>query len=89
MLGKAHAENEIAGEVKIIGDKKTDKILGVHVVGIHATEVIHVAALAMNQGLTVTQLGNLIFGHPVISEAVMEAAHDLHNASVHLAKKRV
>ncbi len=89
VLGKAHAENEIAGEVKIIGDKKTDKILGVHVVGIHATEVIHVAALAMNQGLTVTQLGNLIFGHPVISEAVMEAAHDLHNASVHLAKKRV
>jgi dihydrolipoamide dehydrogenase len=88
VLGKAHAENEIAGEVKVIGDKKTDKILGVHAVGIHATEIIHVAALAVNQGLTVTQLGNQIFGHPVISEAVMEAAHDLHGISVHLAKKR-
>jgi dihydrolipoamide dehydrogenase len=87
-LGKAHAENEIAGEVMVIGDKKTDKLLGVHAVGVHATEIIHVAALAVNRGLTVTQLGNLIFGHPVISEAVMEAAHDLHGASVHLAKKR-
>ncbi|MBD3258575.1 dihydrolipoyl dehydrogenase [candidate division GN15 bacterium] len=87
-LGKAHAENEIAGEVKVIGDKKTDKLLGVHIVGIHATEIIHVAALAINQGLTVKQLGDLIFGHPVISESIMEAAHDLHGISVHLAKKR-
>ncbi|HVP07019.1 MAG TPA: dihydrolipoyl dehydrogenase [Candidatus Acidoferrum sp.] len=88
VLGKAHAENEIAGEVKLIGDKKTDKLLGAHIVGIHATEIIHTAALAINQGLTVTQLGNLIFGHPVISESIMEAAHDLHGMSVHLAKKR-
>jgi len=87
-LGKAHAENEIAGEVKIIGDKKTDKLLGVHIVGIHATEIIHAAALAINRKLTVTQLGKLVFGHPVISESIMEAAHDLHGHSVHLAKKR-
>lgn len=87
-LGKAHAENEIAGEVKIIGDKKTDKLLGVHIVGIHATEIIHTAALAIHQGLTVTQLGSLIFGHPVISESIMEAVHDLHGMSVHLMKKR-
>jgi dihydrolipoamide dehydrogenase len=87
-LGKAQAENEIAGEVKVIGDKKTDKLLGVHAVGIHATEIIHVAALAVNQGLTVRQLGGLIFGHPVISESIMEAAHDLHGQAVHLAKKR-
>lgn len=87
-LGKAHAENEIAGEVKVIGDAKTDKVLGVHAVGIHATEIIHVAALAINRKLTVKQLGDLIFAHPVISESIMEAAHDLHGHSVHLAKKR-
>jgi dihydrolipoamide dehydrogenase len=87
-LGKAHAEDEIAGEVKVIGDKKTDKLLGVHIVGLHAAEIIHVAALAINRGLTVTQLGELIFGHPVISEAIMEAAHDLRGQSVHLAKKK-
>ena len=87
-LGKAHAENEIAGEVKIIADKKTDKVLGVHIVGVHATEIIHTAALAVNRGLTVSQLGSLVFGHPVISESIMEAAHDLHRMSVHLAKKK-
>lgn len=88
VLGKAHAENEIAGEVKVIGDKKTDKLLGVHIVGLHATEIIHAAALAINRGLTVRQMGELTFGHPVISESIMEAAHDLHGMSVHLAKKR-
>jgi len=87
-LGKAHAENEIAGEVLVIADEKTDKLLGVHVCGVHATEVIHVAALAVNQGLTSKQLGSLIFGHPVISEAIMEAAHDIHGECVHLAKKK-
>ena len=87
-LGKAHAENEIAGEVLVLGDKKTDKLLGVHIVGIHATELIHTAALAIKEGLTVKQLGNLIFAHPVVSESIMEAAHDLHNMSVHLAKKK-
>jgi len=85
-LGKAHAENEIAGEVKLIGDKKTDRLLGAHIVGVHATEIIH--TVAIHQGLTVRQLGSLIFGHPVISESIMEAAHDLHGMSVHLAKKR-
>ena len=79
---------QIAGEVKVIGDKKTDKLLGVHVVGVHATEIIHTAALAINRGMTVTELGSLIFGHPVISESIMEAAHDLHGMSVHLARKR-
>jgi len=83
-LGKAHAEGEIAGEVKVIGDKKTDKLLGVHIVGPHATEVIHTPALAIKQGLTVTELGDMIFGHPVISESVMEACHNLHKMSVHL-----
>ncbi len=87
-LGKAHAENEIAGEVKVIADKKTDKVLGVHVVGVHATEVIHSAVVAVNQGLTAKQLGSIIFGHPVISESVMEAAHDVHKMSVHQPKKK-
>ncbi len=87
-LGKAHAENEIAGEVKIIGDKKTDKILGVHCIGAHAAEVVHVASAAVRKKMTVTQLGENIFAHPVISEAVMEAAHDVHGMSVHLAAKR-
>ncbi|MFH1374817.1 MAG: dihydrolipoyl dehydrogenase [bacterium] len=86
-LGKAHAENEIAGEVKIIADRDTDKILGVHIVGAHATEIIHTAALALRQGMTARELGAAVFGHPVISESIMEAAHDVHGMSVHVAKK--
>ncbi len=88
VLGKAHAEGEIAGEVKVIGDKKTDRLLGVHIVGPHATEVIHTPALAVNRGLTVSELGSLIFAHPVFSEAVMEACHNLHKMSVHLPMQR-
>ena len=87
-LGKALAENEIAGECKVIGDAKSDKILGVHFVGAHAADVIHTAVLAIHQGLTVTELGEMIFAHPVISEAMMEACHDVHGMSIHLAAKR-
>jgi len=53
-------------------------------VGSHATEIIHIAALAIRQGVTVKQLGDLVFGHPVIAESIMEAAHDVHRMSVHL-----
>lgn len=87
-LGKAVAIGESAGEVKMIADKKTDKILGVHVIGAHAAEVVHTAGLAIRNGMTAGEFGRAIFGHPVISEALMEAAHDLHGMSVHLAKKR-
>lgn len=87
-LGKAHAEGEIAGEVKVIADAENDKILGVHIVGPHATEVIHTAALAIKNNLTVSQLGSLTFAHPVISEALMEACHNVHKMSVHLPGQR-
>ncbi|MCH9032744.1 MAG: dihydrolipoyl dehydrogenase [candidate division Zixibacteria bacterium] len=87
-LGKAHAENEIAGECKVIADKKTDKILGVHIVGSHAAEVVHTAVLAIQEGLTASRLGEMIFAHPVISESLMEACHDVHGMSVHLGAKK-
>lgn len=87
-LGKAHAVGEISGDVKLIADKQTDLLLGAHIVGAHATEIIHTAALAIKQGLTVTQLGSQVFGHPVIAESIMEAAHDVHGLSVHLPSKK-
>jgi len=87
-LGKAHAEGEIAGEVKVVADKKSDLILGVHMVGPHVTESIHTAALAIQRKLTVAELGSLTFAHPVISEALMEACHNVHKMSVHLPGQR-
>lgn len=86
-LGKAHALGEIAGEVKLIADASTDKLLGAHIIGPHATDLIHQAALALKEGLTASELGDLIYSHPTLSEAIMEAAHDIHNMSIHQLKK--
>jgi dihydrolipoamide dehydrogenase len=85
-LGKAQAENDIEGEVKIVADADTDKILGVHIVGAHATDLIHESALAVRYGLTVEQLGDAFHAHPVMAEAVLEAAHDVHGLSIHTLK---
>jgi len=50
---------------------------------------VHEAALAIRQGMTATELGNMIHAHPVLSEAIMEAAHDVHGMSVHVPRKKV
>ncbi|MEK6726874.1 MAG: dihydrolipoyl dehydrogenase [Deltaproteobacteria bacterium] len=86
-LGKAQAMGEITGMVKIIADAKTDKVLGCHIIGAHATDIIHEAAVAMQKGMTVKELGETIHSHPTLSEAVMEAAEDLHNLCIHAPKK--
>ncbi len=87
-LGKAQAENETEGEVKVIADADTDKLLGIHIVSAHATDLIHEAALAIRHGLTADQLGNSFHAHPVMSEAILEAVHDVHDLSIHTAKKK-
>ena len=85
-LGKAHAMGEITGMVKVISDQETDKVLGVHICGAHATDMIHEGALAIQRGVTATELGSLIHAHPTLSEAVMEAAEDVHGMSIHAPK---
>ncbi|MDI6784105.1 MAG: dihydrolipoyl dehydrogenase, partial [bacterium] len=86
-LGKTHAANAIEGLVKIIADSQTDEILGVHIFGAHATELIHETAAAIQFGATATDLGRLIHIHPTFAEAIGEAAHDVHNQAIHLPKK--
>ena len=87
-LGKAHAEGEIAGEVKIIADAKDDTILGVHVVGSHAADLVHEAAVAMRNHLSAADLGGAVHSHPTLSEAIMEAAHDVHGTAIHNPPKK-
>ena len=82
-LGKAHAMGEITGMVKIIADEATDKVLGVHICGAHATDLVHEGALAMRMGATAAQLGSMIHAHPTLAEAVMEAAADVHKEAIH------
>jgi dihydrolipoamide dehydrogenase len=85
-LGKAHAMGEITGLVKIIADEATDKVLGVHVCGAHATDMVHEGALAILTGVTTRQLGHMIHAHPTLAEAVMEAAADVHKEAIHVPK---
>ena len=85
-LGKAVAMGEDVGYVQLIADKETDMLLGASMMGPHVTDVIHEVALAVQNGLTVSQVGETIHAHPTIAEAVMEAAHDVHGESVHIAQ---
>jgi dihydrolipoamide dehydrogenase len=85
-LGKAHAMGEITGLVKVIADKNTDKIVGVHICGAHATDIIHEGAVAIEMGVTVKDLGRMIHAHPTLSEAMMEACEDVHKTAIHVTK---
>lgn len=72
--GKAMAMGEPDGFVKLIKEKETDKILGGHIIGAHASDLIHEIALAVSKGMTAGELTDVIHAHPSLSEIVMEAA---------------
>lgn len=82
-LARAHATDEIAGLVKIIADGKSDQLLGVHLAGARATDMIHIAAVALAKRMTAAEFGELVFAHPTFAEALLEAAHDIHGVSLH------
>jgi dihydrolipoamide dehydrogenase len=86
-LGKAHAMGEIAGMFKIITEEETDRILGVHIIGPHASDLIHEAAVAMEKGLTAKDIARTIHAHPTLAEGLMETAEDVHGAAIHSPKK--
>lgn len=85
-LGKAVAIGEEVGYVRLIADKKTDLLLGASMMGPHVTDLVHEIALALRNGLTVRQVADTMHAHPTLAEAVMEAAHDVHGESVHVAR---
>lgn len=86
-LGKAHAMGKISGIVKILSDASTDRIIGAHIIGPHAADLIHEAAVAMKAGLKARDLAETIHAHPTLSEALMEAAEDVIGEAIHLPKK--
>jgi dihydrolipoamide dehydrogenase len=81
--GKARILGEEEGFVKVVADKKYDEILGVHIIGPHATEIIHEAIVAMRLESTADELGRTIHAHPTVSESVMEAAEGIHDLTIH------
>lgn len=82
-LGKAACIGHTDGFVKIVADKSTDKVLGVHIMGPHATDLIAEGALAIQMGVTVGELAATIHAHPTLAESLMEAAEAVHGLSVH------
>ncbi len=82
-LGKAHAAGEIAGMAKVIADAATDRVLGVHIVGAHASELVHEGVLAIAAGLTSAQLSGMVHAHPTLSETLMEAAGAVQGRAIH------
>jgi dihydrolipoamide dehydrogenase/pyruvate dehydrogenase complex dihydrolipoamide acetyltransferase long form len=82
--GKALVLNETYGMVKIISEKGSGVVLGVHIIGPHATDMIAEAVLGMSMGVTVNQLAHAIHPHPTLSEAVMESALTLCGGAIHM-----
>jgi dihydrolipoamide dehydrogenase len=81
--GKARILGEEEGFVKVVSETRYDELLGVHIIGPHATEIIHEAIVAMHLESTAEELGRAIHAHPTVSEAVMEAAEGIHGLTIH------
>ena len=86
--GKATILGERNGLVKIVADEKYDEILGVHIVGPHATDLIGEAVVAMRLEGTAPDIGHAIHPHPTLTEAMMEAAFDVDGTAVHIPPRR-
>jgi dihydrolipoamide dehydrogenase len=82
--GRARGTGETEGFVKILRDKKYGEILGAHIVGGHASEIIHELAVARENEYTVEEVELAIHAHPTMSEAVAEAALDSLGRVVHI-----
>ncbi|HEA52126.1 dihydrolipoyl dehydrogenase [Marinobacter antarcticus] len=86
--GRAMAANSASGMVKIIADEKTDRILGFHVVGPQASEIVAQGVIAMEFGSSAEDLALTCFAHPTLSESVHEAALAVNDGAIHIANRR-
>jgi len=82
--GRARANADTEGFVKIIADQKTDRVLGVHIIGADAGTMIAEAALAMEFGATSEDIARTVHAHPTLNEAVKEAALAVGPGAIHI-----
>lgn len=87
-LGRALATGHAEGFCRIVSDAKTDEVLGVHIVGPHASELVAEAALAIELGAAAEDLALTIHAHPTMAEAMMEAAEASFGHAIHLPVPR-
>jgi len=82
-IGKAKILDDTRGFVKIVSERKHDEILGVHIIGPHATELIAEATAALNLEATAESLFHAVHAHPTLAEALGEAALAIHGRAIH------
>lgn len=86
--GKALSLGETDGFIKIIADKKTHKVLGVHIVGPHASDLIMEGAVAICNGLTAEQVAETIHPHPTLSETFFECVYGVFSEPIHQVRMK-
>jgi dihydrolipoamide dehydrogenase len=86
-LGRALIAGETEGFVKVVADKSSDVILGVHIVGPEASDLISEAALAIEMGATLEDVGFTIHPHPTFPESLMEAAEAAKKKAINIVQK--
>ena len=86
--GRALAVDQSIGFVKVLSDQKTDTMLGVHVFGPAAGEIVQQALISMEFGSSSEDIGLTMFSHPTVSEAFHEAALSVNNQAIHIGNKR-
>ena len=86
--GRAASIGEKDGFIKLIADEKTDLLLGCHIVGPHAGELISEAVLALEMGATLEDIALIQHPHPTLAEGIMEAAEHAHGRAIHIANRR-
>jgi dihydrolipoamide dehydrogenase len=82
-VSKAQVMGEIAGQAKIISDVNTGRILGVHIVGPHATDLIGEATLAIRTGCTIRDLAETVHAHPTLAEILLETSYKALDRPIH------
>ncbi len=86
--GRALAANDTQGMVKVIADAESDRILGVHVLGPQASEIVAQAVISMEFDASAEDLGLIMFAHPTLSEALHEAALGVAGHAIHMVNRK-
>jgi dihydrolipoamide dehydrogenase len=86
--GRALASNDAEGMVKLLAHAETDRILGCHIVGPSAADLVQQVVIAMEFGASAEDLALTVFGHPTLSEAVHEAALAVNGHAIHVANRK-
>ena len=86
--GRARASGHTAGMIKVIADAVTDRVVGVHMIGPHVSELIAAAVIAMELGASSEDIAMTMFAHPTLSESFHEAALAVDGRAIHVAKSR-